>query len=249
MRLPTPDATVSTLLRQFRIVLVRPQESRNVGASARALASMGLGGLELVQAPDLIDAAARRLAVHALPVLEQARHWAHVADAVRSVGAVQVIGVSARIYRGGPPVCELRQGVPAALQAAASGPVAVLFGNEADGLPLDALQLCQVQWRIASDPACASLNLAAAVQVVAHELRRAALEIPAGHGQRSGVSPATLDALCERIAPLLDTCGWEVQRDPLQARARLRRMLERARPDRAELALLEGLLRRLARRE
>src|SRR5690606_34566739 len=60
--------------------------------------------------------------------------------------------------------------------AAAAGPVALVFGRERTGLENAELQRCHATVTIPTDPDFSSLNLAAAVQVLAYELRLALLE-------------------------------------------------------------------------
>ena len=56
-----------------------------------------------------------------------------------------------------------------------SGRAAVLFGNEQSGLSNAEMDRCRYLVRIPANPGYSSLNLAAAVQIMAYELRMAAI--------------------------------------------------------------------------
>jgi tRNA/rRNA methyltransferase len=110
-----------------------------------------------------------------------------------------------------------------ALAYAARGEVALVFGSEMSGLSNAELARCQLVATIPSDPAFSSLNLAAAVQVAAYELRVA-----------SGAGQVSLDFL--RPA------------HPKRLLPRLRRLFARARLEKEEVNILRGILARIDER-
>src|SRR5262245_21325835 len=81
---------------RFRFVLVEPQSSGNVGASARALRNLGFRRLELV-APACRhnDQEATRMAVDGVDVLLAAKVHATLDEAL--AGAGTVVGTSRRV--------------------------------------------------------------------------------------------------------------------------------------------------------
>lgn len=245
MRMPELPAAAAAALSRITVVLVRPQQPRNIGASARALKTMGLQRLRLVAPRHYPDPQADQLAATALDVLAAATVHPRLPDAI--AGAVRIYGVSARPRRRGLPVGSARALAPELLQWAAQGPVCLLFGNEDSGLDNAELAMCQSQMMIPSASACPSLNLAAAVQVVGYELRQAALAPTLAHRPRRGATAEQLAAFCSASDPLLAASGYYDNKDPAQIRARLRDLLDRARPDAAELRLLAGLLRQLGK--
>ncbi len=120
----------------------------------------------------------------------------------------------------------------------------VVFGGEEAGLGNADLALCGARIEIPSDPACRSLNLAAAVQLVCYELRLAALD-----AQRpAAVEYAPTEAFDQMLGALDDAllqAGWYANKNRALALEKLRRLLQRARPDRAEVQLLRGAIERL----
>lgn len=245
MRLPLLSDAASAALAQTTVVLVRPQQPRNIGASARALKTMGLSRLALVAPLCYPDPQADQLAVSALDVLAAAPVHGTLDEAL--AGAARVFGISGRARNHRLPTVLPRQMASEVVAWAAQGPVHLLFGNEETGLDNAELARCQSQVVIPSAAACPSLNLAAAVQVICYELHLAALALTPGHGQRQGAGAALLQSFCAASDPWIDACGFYDNKDPAQVRARLRSLLDRARPDQAELKLLAGLLRQLGR--
>jgi tRNA/rRNA methyltransferase len=157
-----------------RVVLVRTQFAGNLGATARVMRNFGLNQLTLV-APeaDRNDVEARRLSTHGEELLHQARVVATLAEALAD--CVLVAASSARVggqFRqqnvGAPDVV-----LPALVEAAEAGPVALVFGPEQSGLTNEEITLCHYLITIPADPSYPALNLAQAVAVCLYELRRA----------------------------------------------------------------------------
>ena len=157
-------------LSRIRIVLVGTQHPGNIGSAARAIKTMGLSRLVLVAPERFPDREADALAAGARDVLEAATLHDTLADAVADCGLV--LGCTARSRRVPLPEQVPRDAAATALAEAAGGTeVALVFGRERTGLENDELQLCHGAVHIPSDPDYGSLNLAAAVQVLAYELR------------------------------------------------------------------------------
>jgi tRNA/rRNA methyltransferase len=152
---------------RVRIVLNRPESPENIGASARVIANTGLAGLSLVKPGDWRTVATWRMAWRAEDVLEQAREYETLAEAVGE--AVYVAGFAGR---GGKKVSPITPREMAAEIAALSEDteVALVFGCESKGLTEEELCLCQRRVRIPSHPQQPSLNLAQAVMVAGYEV-------------------------------------------------------------------------------
>ena len=163
-----------------------------------------------------------------------------------------VVGTSARRRTIPLPELSPREAARQLVQAAAEGPVALLFGRERTGLENEELQRCHASVGIPTDPGFSSLNLAAAVQVLAYELRLATLDAAAG-GLPSGrpmppveaEPPATADEL-ERYFAHLDQALHEIDfhkgKPPEMVMQRLRRLYLRAGLDAREVKILRGIL-------
>jgi TrmH family RNA methyltransferase len=232
-------------LANVRIVLSRPSHPGNVGAAARAMRTMGLADLRLVAPQRTAANAEARRATHGRDVLEAARVHERLEDALAD--CVAAYALSARRREWAPELTDLRSAAPDALARAARGPVAFVFGNETSGLSNTELLLCQQHVLIPADPAASSLNLAQAVQVVAYELRLAALEGAAPESADGGM-PATvadLEGLYRHLDEAGAACGFFDSAGGSNLPVRWRRLFARARPEREEVNILRGLLRAL----
>src|SRR5690606_36220984 len=132
-------------------------------------------------------------------------------------------------------------------EAAVGAEVALVFGRERTGLENHELQLCHGAVHIPSNPEYGSLNLAAAVQVLAYELRMAWLATagaeplaPPRPGDERGepASHAQLEGFFAQLAETLEAIDFHKGRAPDSASRKLRRVFLRARPDVREVRLL-----------
>lgn len=160
------------LMSAFRIVLVEPLYSGNVGSVCRAMANMDLADLVLV-APRIVDGweEGQKLAVHAGGLLERRREVATFEEAVADCAAV--VGTTARagLYR--QHVRTVRDWAPGLVQIAGQGRVALVFGREDNGLANDEIARCTHLVRIPTGTAYTSINLAQAVMICCYELFQA----------------------------------------------------------------------------
>ena len=231
-------------LQRVRIVLVGTQHPGNIGSAARALKTMGLSRLVLVAPERFPHADADALAAGADDVLASARIHASLADAIADCRLV--LGCTARSRRVALAEQSPRDAAERALGVAAGeGEVALVFGRERTGLTNDELQLCHGAVHIPANPEYSSLNLAAAVQVLAYELRLAALQ--AASPVRSGpagtpAEHAALEGFFAQLAQTLDDIDFHKGRAPESAMRKLRRLFLRTGLDVREVRLLRGIL-------
>jgi tRNA/rRNA methyltransferase len=236
-----------------RFVLVEPSHAGNIGAAARALATMGFERLLVVAPRDPMFKAApeaRALAVGAVAILDAALCTGTLAEALD--GVTLAFAMTGYDREFGPPFCELRDAARLAgdhLEAGA-GEVAFVFGTERTGLSNHDVELCH---RCCAIPAAAlhsSLNLAQAVQVTAYECSMAR-RIGSGNGDAAAVASrfepeqpaavAELDAMYRHLEEGLIALGVLDPTQPRRTMPRLRRLLARAFPSAADVALLRGI--------
>ena len=229
----------------IRFVLVRPSHPGNIGAAARAIRTMCLRRLVLVAPHQFPHAEATALAVGASDVLENATVVQSLVDAIAD--CTLVLGCTAR--RRGVALQELapREAADQVCSAHASSEVAIVFGNERTGLENDELKLCHAAVHIPSDPEFPSLNLAQAVQVLAYELRLAALATdpaPQSAALESADPPASAEQMehfFAHLAHTLDDIDFHKGRSPRTIMQRVRRLFLRARMDQREVRILRGI--------
>lgn len=232
-------------LTRIRVVLVEPAHPGNIGAAARAMKTMGLRSLALVRPHEFPCATATAMAAGADDLLVRAQ----VTDSLQAAlgGCGWVIGTSARTRTIPWPVHDPREAAARALAMAEEAEIAVVFGREHAGLTNDELELCQAVVQIPSDPHFSSLNLGAAVQVLAYELRMQwlARQQSAAVATVNDAPPATSDDMARLYAHLEETMietGFLDPAKPRRLMRRVRRLFNRAGLDRNEVNIIRGFL-------
>ncbi len=236
-----------------RIVLVGTTHPGNIGAVARAMKNMALDRLYLVDPRGFPSAEATARASGADDLLAAARVCATLEEAVAD--CTLVIGASARPRAIACPRLTPREcaGVLAAAQPGVQA--AIVFGREHSGLSNEEIDRCHYRLHIPSNPDFASLNLSAAVQIVAYELYAARIAAGAAAPFSNPASnqdpepddgPVSLEEM-ERFYAHLQAVLVEIDfLDPAQPRhlmRRLRRLYNRLHPDRNEINILRGILK------
>lgn len=233
------------MLEKVRIVLVNPSHPGNIGATARAMKTMGLSKLVLVNPKEFPHTMAAVLAAGADDVLDQCQVTSTLVEAL--MGCHFVVAASARERRLPWPSFAPRAAAEQILRATAAGDVAVLFGSERVGLQNRELQMAHAHLIIPANPDYASLNLAAAVQVVCYEMRVAFLN--QHEPQTLDISPDMLPAKVEDVEAFyhhLQDVLWDIQflkpQHPRKLMGRLRRLFQRAKMTQEEVSIIRGIL-------
>ena len=234
------------LLNQVRVVLVETSHPGNIGGAARALKNMGLRHLYLVNPEEFPSDRALWRAANAVDVLKDAIVVDSLDEAIADCGLV--IGTSARGRRIPWPLMNPRECGQRVVSEAQTHPVALVFGREDSGLSNEELQKCTYHVHIPSNPDYSSLNLAAAVQVLAYEIRMAFLSDDQGNVpefQDWDIPPARsqdIELYFEHLEQALVDIGFHDRDNPRQTMTRLRRLFGRIRLDEMELSILRGVL-------
>lgn len=235
------------LLSRIRVVLCRPSHPGNIGAAARAMKTMGLSRLYLVEPKQFPDPEADTRATGAIDVLAAANVVSSLGEAL--AGASFAVALSARQRDIGPVLGAPRATVARLMAEAAEGEVALVFGNETVGLSNDEILHCQAAVTIPTNPAFSSLNLGSAVQVLCYECRMAAFgEKPPVSAQVATpfVSPAAtndeIEGLYAHLERIMTDTGFYNPEQPGRLLPKLRRLFGRARLERDEINILRGIL-------
>lgn len=267
-----------------RFILLNTSHAGNVGAVARAMKVMGFNDLVLVQPrwPDVLQRPeASERASGATDVLEQARIVQSWEEAVQGIEYLCATAMTARDF--GPPTFAPRahfadlaaQAMPAdqtvaSVQArqidsaesteSAKPPlrsVGLVFGCERYGMHNDQVYRCHACLRIPTNPAYGSLNLAAAVQLLAYEWRQAlgGFEEPAtATPASSAASNAPRRADAAQVQGML--AHWEQAlaalefldpQAPRKLMPRLQQLFHRATLQEEEIHILRGIARAMMR--
>ncbi|GAB2792312.1 tRNA (cytosine(32)/uridine(32)-2'-O)-methyltransferase TrmJ [Halomonas shantousis] len=240
------------MLDRIRIVLIGTSHPGNIGGAARAMQNMGLTDLALVAprcTPRSPEAYSRASGADAL--VDQAREYTHLEEAVAD--CTMVVGASARSRHLPWPMLtprELGERLPAEL-VPDNARIALVFGREDTGLSNAELQRCHQHVHIPTNPDFSSLNLAAAVQVLAYECRQAwladcrddASSYPFGvEWDNPPASHEDLERFFAHLERTLIEIDFHDPANPRQLMSRLRRLFLRSRLDSMEMNILRGIL-------
>lgn len=238
--------SVHDRLRPIRIVLIDTALPENIGATARAMKTMGLTDLALVRPKLFPDQRANALAAGADDVLANARICDQLIDAIAD--CTFAAGCTARLRDISLPMREPAAAASELLARAQQGRVALVFGAERTGLTNEDLSRCQIAVHIPTDPEFSSLNLAQAVQVLAYCVRYAALAeqqepmVSAPYRDDPLANAEQLERMFGHFEEALTDIDFFKGRPYGHLMQRLRRMFHRAELDVREVMILRGIL-------
>lgn len=226
-------------LDNVRVILSHTSHPGNIGATARAMKTMGLSKLYLINPRHFPDAQATAMAASADDVLANAVVCDSLEEALQ--GVVFVVGMSARVRDISQEVLAPREAMPLVVQQAQQ-PVALLFGAETSGLTNDELAHCQLMVRIPVNPEYTSLNLASAVQLVSYELRLAAGQGGCGAPEVTPASAEHVEGFFKQLEETLVEIEFLHGQHSTKLMHKLRRLYARARLELEEVNILRGIL-------
>lgn len=239
------------MLDNIRIVLVETSHTGNMGSTARAMKTMGLTNLYLVNPLVKPDSQAIALSAGASDVIGNATIVDTFDEAI--AGCSLVVGTSARSRSLPWPMLEPRECGQRSAMESEHAPVAIVFGRERVGLTNEELQKCHYHVAIPANPEYSSLNLAMAVQIISYEIRVAHLDRIAVHEPVPEEEPYPLVDDLERfyahLEETLHATGFIRPTHPGNIMSRLRRLFTRARPEAQELNILRGILASIEKQE
>ncbi len=223
-----------------RIILVRPQHPGNIGACARAMKNMGVKRLVLVAPQRFPAEEAVARAAGADDILAAAEIVEDVPTAVAE--CVFVAATSARDRTIPLPRQDARAAAATLCGQAQLGPVGLLFGAERTGLTNEEVDFAHTLVQIPVDPLFASLNLAAAVQILCYEIRCAIQAGPAAAPEHRPASQEAFNLFLGHLEKTITDIGFLNEKHPRKLMRRLTRLFRRALPDDNELQILRGIL-------
>ncbi|WP_374335164.1 RNA methyltransferase [Methyloversatilis sp.] len=237
-------------LDRVRVVMSHTTHPGNIGACARAMKVMGLSRLYLVNPKCFPHEEAVAMSSGATDVLDNAI----VVDRIESAlaGTVAQAALTARRREMALPVRDVRTAASelATLLAGRDAEVALVFGTESSGLTNEEVAMCSLPVTISTSDGYRSLNVAAAAQIVCHELRMAIGGVALPVGIPPELAPHEgLESLYALLEDLMLESGFLDRVNPGRAMPRLRRLFGRARVEAEELHLLMGALKAIAGRK
>lgn len=227
-----------------RVVLVNTSHPGNIGAVARAMKNMCLERLYLVEPNEFPSAEATSRASGADDLLARAVVCSTLEEAL--AGCHFVAGTSARNRSISWPVMASRESAARLVEESAMGDVALVFGREDSGLTNEELDRCHYLVHIPTNPDFSSLNLGAAVQVLAYELMMAeplAKSLANEEEARGELATADeMESFFQHLEQTMVELEFLDRNHPRKLMRRLRRLFNRARPDQTEVNILRGIL-------
>lgn len=233
-------------LDNVRVVLSHTTHPGNIGSSARAMKTMGLSSLYLVNPKSFPDSEANALATNAQDILDKAVVCSELDLALQD--CVLAVAMTARTRELTNPILDARQVTKKLIEVATQSPVALVFGTESSGLTTSEVNKCQLTVYIPANPIYASLNLAAAVQIMCYELYMAT--ITTGN-QSLRSQPQQLASLKEielffqYLEQILISSKFLDPKQPKRLMPRIRRLFSRTTLEKEEINLLRGMIRAL----
>lgn len=235
------------MLENIRIVLMNTTHPGNIGSAARAMKTMGLSKLYLVTPEKFPHPKANELASNAQDILDQAIVVPDIDAAIAD--CIFVAGTSARTRTIPWPQLTPRTFAEKTIVESSRGEIAILFGQEQSGLTNEALHRCHAHIHIPCNPDYSSLNLAAAVQVIAYELRVASLaDVTPPSWDYDLATAAQMESFFIALEKVLIQMDFLDPKAPRQLMTRLRRFFARARPDIMEMNIFRGILTSIVQR-
>ena len=225
-----------------RFILINTSHAGNVGAAARAMKVMGFDDLVLV-APRWPDVLTReetlQRASGALDVLEKARIVATLDEALEGVDHLCATAMTPRDF--GPPTFTPREHLPGL--ALEGHRVAFVFGSERFGMSNEDVYRCHATLSIPTNPKYGSLNLAAALQLIAYEWRQAlgGFDAPAPGRDASYADAQAVAGMLAHWERALVEVGFLDPAAPKKLMPRLNQLFNRAQLTPEEIHILRGV--------
>jgi len=235
-----------------RFILLNTSHAGNVGAAARAMKVMGFTDLVLV-APRWDNVLRREETIQrasgALDVLHNARIVATLDEALDGISHLCATAMTPRDF--GPPTLDPRSHFASLAASLAQTPqqgVAFLFGSERFGMRNEDVYRCHTCLRIPTDPTFGSLNLGAAVQVLAYEWRMAlgGFAVQEALPQNELADAAQVAGLLDHWQQALTTIGFLDPESPKKLMPRLNQLFNRSQLTQEEIHILRGVAKAMA---
>lgn len=238
------------MLDNIRIVMIRTWHPGNIGAALRAMKTMGLSRLTLVNPPHWPHPDAETMAAGASPLIDRVMVAGSLAEAITDCSLV--IGTSARNRSFSWPMLNPRTCGQQVIREATNRQVALIFGQETMGMTNDELQQCHYHVCIPANPEYPVLNVAAAVQTLCYEIRQSYEESDHREAEErtqentvTYPSTGAMEQFYEHLEQALYDVNFIIRKHPGNAMTKLRRLFNRARPEIEEMNMLRGILKRV----
>ncbi len=244
---PMNKPQVPDFLKNIRIVLARPNHPGNIGSAARAMKTMGLTRLYLVEPKVFPSDEANALASGAVDVLESATVVGSLQEALADVTVA--CALTSRRRELTTPLSTPRETTPELVARARDGEqVALVFGNETFGLSIEEVEQCNRLVTIPGNPDYFSLNLAMAVQVMTYELfSHTGVNVEYLRADGEAATQGEVEGMCGHLEQAMDDIGYFRRRNSERLMRRMRALFNRSGVLRDEIDILRGFFKQVQR--
>lgn len=236
---------IPATLHNIKIILVETTHPGNIGASARAMKTMGINSLRLVNPKIFPSADATVRAAGADDILSEAEIYDSLADAVGDCKYLYGTSTRRRSLQ-----CEVLSPESATNEIknvmVNDINIGIVFGRERTGLTNNELDLCNKMIAIPANPGFSSLNIASAVQIICYELIK--LSHTRGQNKVSDIYESTpvdrseLDRLYAHLEQCLIDVDFLDPTKPRRLMRRLKQLFNRTEMDQNEYNIMRGIL-------
>ena len=233
---------MSSILDRVSVVLHEPQDPVNIAATVRAMKNMGLRDLRLVRPAEYDPYRLEGIAHKTRDLIDAIQTFEHFDEAVRD--CVRIVAFTARRRAAKWRIITPKDAAAELLDAAADGPVALVFGREDAGLPNEILDRVHSAVVIPTTDH-ASMNLAQAVLIGAYELHLAAGDatrvLPPARKETPPPTEEQLEQFFKDVEQSLASIQFFKVRQVEHIMRTIRSLTGRALPDTRELSLLRAM--------
>ena len=239
------DKLIKELRKSVTFILVGTSHPGNIGASARAIKTMGFSRMILVSPKEFPSETAFFRAKAATDVLEKIEIFPNLKSAISDFELV--IGTSARNRKVPWPMINSKKAAQQIIAITKRGKqkIALVFGREDRGLTNEELGLCNLHVHIPASKDYSSLNLAQAVQIIAYEIRMQSLSDKKLKEQEWDVPLAKneeIENLINHFENLMNELDFYEVDNPRKLLTRMRRFFKRSKIDHLEANVFRGVI-------
>ena len=226
----------------INIVLVETSHPGNIGSVARAMKTMGLSKLSLINPRKFPSGEANALSGNATDILENAQIYKTIEDAIKT--STFVYATSSRNRTIQWPTINAEEAAELILnQTTAEKEISILFGREDRGLTNEELQSANTHIEIPANPDYPVLNLAMSAQILSYEIFKASHNTEARDWHDyPEVNSANLQMLIDHFIETAVNIDVIHPENPKKIISRIKRMFSRLHPDEMEASFLRGFL-------
>ena len=226
----------------INIVLIETSHPGNIGSVARAMKTMGLKNLLLINPRKFPSGDANALSGNAIDILEKAKVYKNLKDAIKD--STFVYATSARVRTIQWPTKNAQDAAEEIVkQVSANKKISIIFGREDRGLTNEELQIANTHIEIPANPEYPVLNIAMSAQIISYEILKASIDTTARDWHDyPEVDSENLQMLIDHFIETAIDIDVINPDNPKKIISRIKRMFTRLHPDEMETSFLRGFL-------